>query len=76
MVAGCQASGFERFCPLGGRVGLAFGKPLRRWGQGILSGRQDQIPEGPMQAGRPYGRPTFADLTENLVVPVPPTETP
>ncbi|WP_317424924.1 hypothetical protein, partial [uncultured Acidaminococcus sp.] len=49
---------------------------LRRWGQGILSGRQDQIPEGPMQAGRPYGRPTFADLTENLVVPVPPTETP
>ena len=35
--AGCLASGFERFCPLGGRGGLAFGKPLRRWGQGITA---------------------------------------
>ena len=35
--AGCLASGFERFCPLGGRDGLAFGKPLQRWGQGIIT---------------------------------------
>ena len=35
--AGCLASGFERFCPLGGRDGLACGKPLQRWGQGITT---------------------------------------
>ena len=29
--------GYRSFCPLGGRDGRAFGKPLQRWGQGITA---------------------------------------
>ena len=39
-------------CPLGGRVGLAFGEPLRRCGRGVFSGRWDQVPQGPVRKGR------------------------
>jgi hypothetical protein len=38
--------------PLGGRVGLAFGEPLRRWGRGVFSGQWDQVPHGPVRKGR------------------------
>ncbi len=43
--------GVEGMGPLGGRVGLAFGEPLRRWSQGIFFGRWDQVPHGLVQEG-------------------------
>ena len=58
------ALGVECMGPLGGRVGLAFGEPLRRWGLGIsmemwergcreirFSGRCDRHP---IPARRPF----------------------
>ena len=47
--ARCRASGFECIGPLGGRDGFAFGKPLRRWNQGLPFGLWDRIHEGPTE---------------------------
>ena len=44
--------GVEWMGPLGGRDGLAFGEPLRRWSRGVFSGRWDQVPQGPVRKGR------------------------
>jgi len=50
--------GVEGMGPLGGRVGLAFGEPLRRWGRGVPFSRRDTVPWAAglgLPSASPYG---------------------